>query len=238
MAPPRSRPDAMLSPAEVEALLLSLKVSLVAILWAFPLALAAALLLAHRSFPGKTLVEGVLTLPLVLPPVVMGYILLVVFGTQGPVGAWLWHSFGIRFVFNWTGAALASGIITFPFQLRAIRLALEAVDRGLGDAAATLGAGRFDRFVTITLPLALPGVVAGAITAFAASLGAFGAIITFVSNIPGETRTLPLAIYSALQAPGGEARAARLTLLSLALALIGIALAELAQRRARAMLGP
>ena len=228
----------MLSPAESEALLLSLRVSLVAIVWAFPFALAVALLLAHRNFPGKTLVEGVLTLPLVLPPVVMGYLLLLAFGTRGPLGAWLLHTLGIRFAFSWTGAALASGIITFPFQLRAIRLALEAIDRGLGDAAATLGARPLDRFVNITLPLALPGIVAGAITAFAASLGEFGAIITFVSNIPGETRTLPLAIYSALQAPGGEMVAARLSALSIVLALIGVGLAELAQRRARAMLGP
>ncbi len=228
----------MLSPAETEALLLSLKVSLVAIAWAFPLALMTALALAHRTFPGKSLLEGVLTLPLVLPPVVMGYLLLVAFGTRGPVGAWLLDTFGIRFAFSWTGAALASGIITFPFQLRAIRMALEAIDRGLGDAAATLGAGRLDRFVSITLPLALPGLVAGAITAFAASLGEFGAIITFVSNIPGETRTLPLAIYSALQAPGGEAAAMRLCLLSILLALAGVGLAELAQRRARAMLAP
>jgi len=228
----------VLSPAESEALLLSLRVSLVAIVWAFPFALAVALLLAHRNFPGKTLVEGVLTLPLVLPPVVMGYLLLLAFGTRGPLGAWLLHTLGIRFAFSWTGAALASGIITFPFQLRAIRLALEAIDRGLGDAAATLGARPLDRFVNITLPLALPGIVAGAITAFAASLGEFGAIITFVSNIPGETRTLPLAIYSALQAPGGEMVAARLSALSIVLALIGVGLAELAQRRARAMLGP
>lgn len=226
-----------LSPAEIEALLLSLRVSLVAIAWAFPLALGTALFLAHRRFPGKSLVEGVLTLPLVLPPVVMGYLLLLAFGTRGPIGAWLLAHFGIRFAFNWTGAALASGIITFPFQLRAIRLALEAIDRGLGDAAATLGARPLDRFVNVTLPLALPGVVAGAITAFAASLGEFGAIITFVSNIPGQTRTLPLAIYSALQAPGGELAAARLTGLSILLALIGVGLAELAQRRARAMLG-
>lgn len=228
---------ALLTPAEAEALLLSLKVSLIAIAWAFPFALAAALLLAHRSFPGKSLVEGVLTLPLVLPPVVIGYLLLLALGTRGPVGAWLLDTFGIRFAFSWTGAALASGLITFPFQLRAIRLALEAIDRGLVQAAATLGARPFDRFVNITLPLALPGLVAGAITAFAASLGEFGAIITFVSNIPGETRTLPLAIYSALQAPGGEAQAARLSALSIVLALIGVGLAELAQRRTRALIG-
>lgn len=228
----------MLSPAELEAFLLSLRVSVVAVACAFPLALLIALALAHRNFPGKSLVEGALTLPLILPPVVMGYLFLLLFGTRGPIGAWLLTTFSIRFAFSWTGAALASAIITFPFQLRAIRLALEAVDRGLGDAAATLGAGPLDRFINITLPLALPGVVAGAITAFAASLGEFGAIITFVSNIPGETRTLPLAIYSALQAPGGEWEAARLSVLSILLALVGIGLAELAQRRARAMLGP
>lgn len=225
------------APAETEALLLSFRISLVAILWAFPFALGAAFLLAHRSFPGKTLVEGVLTLPLVLPPVVIGYLLLIALGTHGPLGAWLLHNFGIRFAFSWKGAALASGLITFPFQLRAIRLALEAIDRGLGEAAATLGARPFDRFMNITMPLALPGLVAGAITAFAASLGEFGAIITFVSNIPGETRTLPLAIYSALQAPGGEVEAARLSALSIVLALIGVGLAELAQRRVRAMTG-
>jgi molybdate transport system permease protein len=228
----------MLSPAETEALLLSLRVAVLAVLCAFPFALAAALSLAHRRFPGKSLIEGVLTLPLVLPPVVVGYLLLMLFGTHGPLGAFLLATLGIRFAFSWTGAALASAIITFPFQLRAIRLALEAIDRGFGDAAATLGAKPLDRFFSITLPLALPGIVAGAITAFAASLGEFGAIITFVSNIPGETRTLPLAIYSALEAPGGEIEAARLSALSILLAFAGIGLAELAQRRARALFGP
>jgi molybdate transport system permease protein len=165
----------------------------------------------------------------------MGYLLLVIFGTRAGLGGWLYQSFGIRFVFNWTGAVLASALITFPFQMRAIRLSLELVDAGLGEAARTLGAGRFDRFFNITLPLALPGLLAGAITAFAASLGEFGAIITFVSNIPGQTRTLPLAIYTALETPGGEAAAARLAGLSILLALIFMTLAELAQRRARAL---
>ena len=223
-----------LNAAEVEALVLSLKVSLVAVLAALPFAVAAALLLAHTKFPGKTAVDGLIHLPLVLPPVAVGYLLLITFGTRGPVGGWLLATFGIRFVFSWTGAALASAIITFPFQVRAIRLALEAADQGLNEAAETLGAGWFDRLVNLTLPIALPGIVAGAITAFAACLGEFGAIITFVSNIPGVTRTLPLAIYTALQTPNGDAEALRLSLMSITLALIGVTAAEIAARRARA----
>jgi molybdate transport system permease protein len=227
----------MLSAAETEALLLSLKVAAVAVAWALPLAVAVALLLARTRFPGKSLVDAAVHLPLVLPPVVMGYLLLVTLGTKAPLGAWLLENFGIRFVFSWTGAALAAGLVSFPFQVRAIRLALETIDPGLGQAAATLGAGPLDRFFSITLPLALPGVLAGAVTAFAAALGEFGAIITFVSNIPGETRTLPLAIYSAIQSPGGEAAAARLAALSIALAIAGLALSELALRRFRRMTG-
>jgi len=223
----------LLTPAESQALLLSLRVSAVAVFAALPFAVAAALLLARSRFPGKVLVDGLIHVPLVLPPVAIGFLLLEALGTRAGLGAWLYQSFGIRFVFSWTGAALASGLITFPFQVRAIRLALEAVDPGLGAAAQTLGAGWFDRLVNLTLPLAFPGIVAGVITAFAASLGEFGAIITFVSNIPGETRTLPLAIYTALQTPGGEVQAARLSLMSIALALIFMTLAEFAQRRAR-----
>ena len=223
----------LLSPAETEALFLSLRVSVVAVLCAFPFALAFALLLARTAFPGHGLVDGFLHLPLALPPVVIGYLLLMTLGTREPLGAWLAQHFGIRFAFSWTGAALAAGLITFPFQYRAIRLALESQDTGLAEAAATLGAGAFDRFVNLTLPLALPGIVAGMITAFAASLGEFGAIITFVSNIPGETRTLPLAIYTALQEPGGETEAARLSLLSIALALAGVIFAGVADRRLR-----
>ncbi|MGZ5934186.1 MAG: molybdate ABC transporter permease subunit [Rhizomicrobium sp.] len=225
--------NAILTPAESEALFLSLQISCVAVFCALPLAFAAALLLARTRFFGKTIVDGLIHVPLVLPPVAIGFLLLTVFGTRAGLGAWLFGHFGIRFVFSWTGAALASAIITFPFQVRAIRLALEGVDKGLNEAAETLGAGWWDRLINITLPLAFPGIVAGAVTAFAASLGEFGAIITFVSNIPGETRTLPLAIYTALQAPGGEAEAARLSALSILLAIVFMTLAEIAARRAR-----
>ncbi len=218
--------------------MLSLKVSAVAVFGALPFAIAAALALANRRFFGKNVIDAVLHIPLVLPPVVVGYILLLIFGTRAPLGAWLLNHFGIRFVFSWTGAALASGLLTFPFQVRAIRFAVESIDPRLHAAAETLGAGWFDRAANLVLPLALPGIVAGAITAFAVSLGEFGAIITFVSNIPGETRTLPLAIYAALQTPGAEAEAARLSALSIVLALLGLALAELANRRARAVTGP
>ncbi len=222
-----------LTPAESEALFLSLRISFVAVFGALPVAFAAALLLARTRFPGKTLVDGLIHVPLVLPPVAIGFLLLMALGTRGALGGWLLHSLGIRFVFSWTGAALASAIITFPFQVRAIRLSLEAIDRGLSQAAQTLGAGWWDRLFNVTLPLALPGIAAGVITAFAASLDEFGAIITFVSTIPGETRTLPLAIYTALQAPGGEEQAMRLSLLSILLALIFMTLAEIVQRRAR-----
>jgi molybdate transport system permease protein len=223
----------MLTAAESEALLLSLKVSLLAVAFALPFAVLAALFLARTRFPGKSLVDGFLHLPLVLPPVVMGYLLLLIFGTRAPIGAWLLHDFGLRFAFNWKGAALAAAIVTFPFQLRAIRLSLESMDKGLCEAAATLGAGPLDRLFNVTLPLALPGILVGLVTAFSASLGEFGAIITFVANIPGETQTLPLAIYSAIQSPGGEAEAARLSMLSIALALIGLTVAEFAGRRWR-----
>lgn len=226
-----------LSPAEIEALLLSLKIAGTAVAGALPFAVLAALALARGRFPGRLLLDGLVHLPLVLPPVVMGYLLLVTFGTKAPVGAWLLDTFGIRLVFSWTGAALAAAIVSFPFQVRAIRLAIEAIDPGLDAAAETLGAGPLDRFISITLPLALPGIIAGAITAFAAGLGEFGAIITFVSNIPGETRTLPLAIYTAIQTPGGEAAAARLAALSIALALAGLVLSEAAARRVRRLAG-
>jgi len=220
----------ILTPAEITALGLSLRVSGVAVACALPFAFLTAIFVARRPL-GGTLLGGIVHLPLVLPPVAVGYLLLVVFGARAPVGAWLDQTLGVRFVFSWTGAALASGLITFPLQVRAIRLALESADPGLADAARTLGARRFDRLLNITVPLALPGIVSGLITAFAASLGEFGAIITFVSNIPGETQTLPLAIYAALQAPGGEAEAARLCVLSILLALIFLSAGEITFRR-------
>jgi len=226
-----------LTEPELVALGLSLRVALVAVLCSLPLAFLSALVLARCQFRGKTLVDGLIHLPLVLPPVALGYLLLISLGTRAPLGAFLLQNFGIRFVFSWTGAALASAILTFPFQVRAIRLSLEAQDRGLAEAAETLGAGPFDRVVSLYLPLAVPGILAGAVTAFAACLGEFGAIITFVSNIPGETQTIPLAIYAAIQSPGGEAAAARLAALSILLALAGLVFADVVARRARAALG-
>lgn len=222
-----------LTPAEIEALLLSLRISGVAVACALPFAVIVATALALGRFPGRFILDAIVHLPLILPPVVMGYLLLIAMGTRAPLGAWLHETFDLRFVFSWTGAALASAIVSFPFQVRAIRLSLENVNHGLYQAAETLGAGPIDRFFSLTLPLALPGIIAGAITAFAASLGEFGAIITFVSNIPGETRTLPLAIYTAIQTPGGELAAARLAALSIGLAFTGLLLSELALRRIR-----
>jgi molybdate transport system permease protein len=222
-----------LTPAEIEALLLSLRISGVAVACALPFAIIVATALALGRFPGRFVLDAIVHLPLILPPVVMGYLLLIAMGTRAPLGAWLYETFDLRFVFSWTGAALASAIVSFPFQVRAIRLSLENVNHGLYQAAETLGAGPIDRFFSLTLPLALPGIIAGAITAFAASLGEFGAIITFVSNIPGETRTLPLAIYTAIQTPGGELAAARLAALSIGLAFTGLLLSELALRRIR-----
>jgi len=227
----------ILTAPEAEALLLSLKVSAVAVFSALPVALVVALALARREFRGKVLVDGLLHVPIVLPPVVAGYLLLLAFGTRAPIGGWLLREAGIRLVFDWKGAALAAALLTFPFQVRAIRAAIEGIDPRLHDAARTLGAGYLDRFTNLIFPLALPGIVAGAITAFAVSLGEFGAIITFASDIPGETRTLPLAIYAALQAPGGEAAAARLSAVSILLAFLGLALAEIANRRARQLTG-
>ena len=204
-----------------------------AIAVALPLALGVAWLLARGRFPGRTLLDVLVHAPLVLPPVVVGYALLLVFGVQGGVGQWLQSSFGIRLVFTGAGASLAAGVMAFPMMVRAIRLSIEALDPGLDLAARSLGAGAFDRFRQITLPLILPGVIAAAIVGFAACLGEFGAVITFAANVPGETQTLPLAIYSALQAPGGEAVALRLASISLVIAIAALLIAEWLGRWAR-----
>jgi molybdate transport system permease protein len=227
----------LLGEFEREALQLSLAVALRSVLLSLPLAILMAWLLTRGRFPGRSLLDALVHLPLVLPPVVVGYLLLVVFGTRGPIGAWLDRAFGVHLVFTRTGAALATAVMSFPLMVRAIRISLEGVDRGLEQAARTLGAGPLDRFLTITLPLITPGILAGVITAFAAGLGEFGAVITFVSNIPGETRTLPLALYTALQQPGGEAAAARLAAISFGLGLGGLLASELLARRVRQLLG-
>ncbi|MCZ8122764.1 MAG: molybdate ABC transporter permease subunit [Tagaea sp.] len=226
-----------LTPQEIEALVLSLRVALAAVAFSLPPAIAVAWVLARREFPGKALVDGLVHLPLVLPPVVVGYLLLLAFGVRGPLGGFLYETFGVRLVFTSAGASLASAVMVFPLMVRAIRLSVEALDPGLDEAARTLGAGAFDRFATISLPLMLPGVLAGGMLAFAASLGEFGAVITFAANVPGETQTLPLAIYSAVQRPDGEAAAARLAGLSVTLALAGLLLSEYLARRTKRRLG-
>jgi molybdate transport system permease protein len=226
-----------LSPQEWEAVHLSLKVAAVATLAALPLAIGVALLLARGRFPGRTLLDALVHLPLVLPPVVTGYVLLLLFGRRGPVGAWLEASLGIVLSFRWTGAALACAVMGFPLMVRAIRLSIESIDARLGAAAATLGAPPAWAFATVTLPLALPGVLAGAVLCFAKALGEFGATITFVSSIPGETRTLPAAIYAATQTPGGDASALRLTLVAVAVSVGALALSEWLARRVRRGIG-
>jgi molybdate transport system permease protein len=223
-----------LTPLEIEALGLSLRVALWSVFVSLPFGLATAWLLARYEFFGKTLLNGVIHLPLVLPPVVVGYLLLVLLGRQGPLGAWLFATFGISLPFTWEGAALAAAVMAFPLMVRAMRLSIETVDQSLETAARTLGASRANVFVTITLPLIMPGILAGAVLAFARSLGEFGATITFVSNIPGETRTLPLALYSLIQTPGGEAGALRLAVLSVLLSLAALAASEAIARRLRA----
>ncbi len=202
-----------------------------------PFAIELAFVLARGRFLGRPLLDAVVHLPLVLPPVVVGWLLLLLFGLHGPIGAWLHDWFGIRLVFTKAGAVLACAVMILPLMLRAIRISLEAVDRGLEQAARTLGAGAFDRFCSVTLPLAAPGVLVAAVVGFAASLGEFGAVITFAANIPGETQTLPLAIFSALQSPGGEAAAARLSLVSVVLAVGFLLAAEWGGGRLRILLG-
>ncbi|RDV04410.1 molybdate ABC transporter permease subunit [Undibacter mobilis] len=222
-----------LSPEEWTAVALSMRVAAVATAASLPFGIAMAWLLARKNFPGKTLLNAVIYLPLVLPPVVTGYLLLIAFGRRGIFGAWL-ESIGIVFSFRWTGAALACAVMSFPLLVGAIRLSIEAVDRKLEDAAATLGANRLWTLVTVTLPLALPGIIAGAVLAFARALGEFGATITFVSNIPGETQTISAAIYTLTQVPGGDAQALKLVVIAVAISLLALIMSEWFGRRAGA----
>jgi len=219
-----------LSPEEWTAVRLSLKVATVATLVGLPFGIGVALALARGRFWGQSLLNGLVLLPLILPPVVTGYILLIVFGQRGPVGSWLADYFGIVFSFRWTGAALACGIMGFPLMVRAIRLAIESVDARLEEAAGTLGANRAWVFATVTLPLIIPGILTGMILCFAKAMGEFGATITFVSNIPGETQTLPSAIYTFTQVPGGDQNALRLTLVSVAISMLALLASEVMAR--------
>jgi len=223
-----------LSPQDWTAVQLSLRVAAVSTVVALPFGIAIATLLARKEFWGKALLDAMVLLPLVLPPVVTGYLLLIPFGRRAPVGAFLADHFGIVFSFRWTGAALACGIMAFPLMVRAIRLSIEAIDTRLEDAAATLGANRVWRFATITLPLALPGIIAGAILSFTRALGEFGATITFVSNIPGETQTISAAIYTLTQVPNGDADALKLVIVSVIISLAALIAAEWLARRATA----
>lgn len=222
----------MLDAAEWGIVALSLKVGGVAMLVTLPVAFALAWLLARVRFPGKVIVDAAIHLPLVVPPVVTGWLLLLAFGPNGPIGAWLQDWFGITVLFRWTGAAIAAGVMALPLMVRAMRISIEAVDRRLENAARTLGAGPWRVFWTLTLPLSIPGVLAGAVLGFARSIGEFGATITFVSNVPGETQTLPLAIYSALQQPGADAMVWRLSCVSVGLSLVALIASELLTRRA------
>jgi molybdate transport system permease protein len=221
-----------LGPDEWQAVALSLKVSLWATVLSLPFGILIAHVLARGEFRGKQVLNGLVHLPLILPPVVTGYLLLLTFGRKGPVGAWLEETFGLVLAFRWTGAVLAASIMAFPLMVRAIRLAIEAVDPRLEQAARTLGASRPWVFATVTLPLILPGVIAGALLTFAKAMGEFGATITFVSNIPGQTQTLPSAIYTFLQVPGGESPALRLVLVSVAVAMAALVASEVLARRA------
>jgi molybdate transport system permease protein len=222
-----------LTPEEWTAVALSIRVATVATLFSLPLGIAVAWVLARKDFPGKAIVNAVIYLPLVLPPVVTGYLLLIAFGRRGIFGAWL-ESVGIVFSFRWTGAVLACAVMAFPLLVGAIRLSIEAVDRRLEDAAATLGANRAWTILTVTLPLALPGIIAGAVLAFARALGEFGATITFVSNIPGETQTISAAIYTLTQVPGGDAQALKLVGIAVVISLLALIMSEWFGRRAGA----
>ena len=222
-----------LNPEELGVIFLSLRVAIVSVACSLPVAVLVAYVLARARFPGKILVDAIVHLPLVLPPVVVGFALLVVFGKRGPIGSLLDQWFGIVFAFRWTGAALASAIMGFPLMVRAIRLSIEAVDQRLETAAKTLGGSRAWVFASITLPLALPGIITGVLLSFARGLGEFGATITFVSNIPGETETLPLAIYSLTQVPGGDARALRLSIVAVVLSVLALVTSEWLTARTR-----
>lgn len=223
----------MLAPDEMVILGTSIHIACWAVLGSLPFAIAVAFALSRPRLPGKIFWDGLAHLPIILPPVLVGFMLLLLFGRRGPIGAWLDQTLDIHLVFTAAGAALATAVMAFPLLVRAIRLSFEATDAKLFEAAAVLRAGPFDRFLTIALPLAVPGILAGAVTAFAAGMGEFGAVITFAGNIPGETRTLPLAIYSLLQEPGGESHAIRLAMISFAVAMCGLISAELLQRWTR-----
>ncbi len=220
-----------LTPLELEAIQLSLLVSFWAVAGGLPFGVALAWLLSRLDFPGKSIIDGLIHLPLVLPPVVIGYLLLILLGRRGVIGAWLYEYLGITIAFTWKGAAVAAGIMAFPLMVRSIRISIENVDRGLEQAAHTLGAGSFRVFFTITLPLIIPGIITGLILAFARSLGEFGATITFVSNIRGETQTLPLALYTMTQVPGGDGPAIRLCIISVIMALAALLVSEFLTRR-------
>ncbi|WP_108663381.1 molybdate ABC transporter permease subunit [Acuticoccus kandeliae] len=222
----------LISPAEWTAVLLSLRVAVWATLVSLPIGILVALALARTEFWGKEIVNGIVLLPLILPPVVTGYMLLVLFGRRGPIGGFLYENFGISFAFSWTGAVLATAIMGFPLMVRAIRLAIEAVDPKLEEAAGTLGASRVTTFLVVTLPLIFPGIIAGAVLCFAKAMGEFGATITFVSSIPGETQTIPSAIYALLQVPGGEPQALRLVVVSVIVSMGAVVASEILARRA------
>lgn len=226
-----------MSDLEIEALKLSLQVALAAVGFSLSIAILVAWVLARKTFPGKSFLDGFVHLPLILPPVVVGYVLLVGLGRNGIVGSFLFDTFGLTFAFTWKGAAVASAVMAFPLMVRAIRLSLESVDQGLEQAARTLGANPLRVFATLTLPLASPGILTGAILGFARSLGEFGATITFVSNIPGETRTLPIALYTLTQIPGGEAGAFRLVVISVIVAFAALLVSEMMARRLKSRLG-
>jgi molybdate transport system permease protein len=225
-----------LTDIEIEALILSLRVSLWSVAISLPVGIFAAWLLARRKFPGKNILDGIIHLPLVIPPVVTGYLLLILLGRNGAIGAFLYKYTGIVLTFNWKGAVLAAAVMSFPLLVRSVRLSIESVDQGLEAAARTLGAGPLRVFFSVTLPLTIPGIITGMILAFARSLGEFGATITFVSNIQGQTQTIPLALYTFTQVPDGELRALRLCILSILIAMAALLFSELTSRRFSARL--